>query len=93
MQVEAALAVSPYVDNIMMHADSFHSYCVALVVASQSSLEAWASKQGIAHSDFSELCEKEETLKEVSTSLLKVLLLCFIGSFWNLPLTYTCAKD
>ncbi|EYU22973.1 hypothetical protein ABFS82_03G098300 [Erythranthe guttata] len=70
-KVEAALSVSPYIDNIMMYADSFHSYCVALVVASQSSLEAWASKQGITYSDFSELCEKEETLKEVSTSLIK----------------------
>ncbi|KAK6132306.1 hypothetical protein DH2020_033930 [Rehmannia glutinosa] len=70
-KVEAALSVSPYVDNIMLHADSFHSYCVALVVAAQPSLEAWASKQGITYSDFSELCEKEETLKEVSTSLLK----------------------
>ncbi|KAG8378268.1 hypothetical protein BUALT_Bualt08G0119900 [Buddleja alternifolia] len=70
-KVEAALIVSPYVDNIMMHADSFHSYCVALVVAAQAALEAWASKQGITYSNFSELCEKEETLKEVSSSLLK----------------------
>ncbi|KAL0360241.1 UNVERIFIED_CONTAM: Long chain acyl-CoA synthetase 9, chloroplastic [Sesamum radiatum] len=30
-----------------------------------------ASKQGITYSDFSDLCGKEETLKEVSTSLLK----------------------
>ncbi|KAL0351489.1 UNVERIFIED_CONTAM: Long chain acyl-CoA synthetase 9, chloroplastic [Sesamum calycinum] len=70
-KVEAALIVSPYVDNIMLHADSFHSYCVALVVGSQASLEAWASKQGITYSDFADLCGKEETLKEVSTSLLK----------------------
>ncbi|KAK4391077.1 Long chain acyl-CoA synthetase 9, chloroplastic [Sesamum angolense] len=73
-KVEAALIVSSYVDNIMLHADSFHSYCVALVVGSQASLEAWASKQGITYSDFADLCGKEETLKEVSTSLLKVLL-------------------
>ena len=31
MQVEAAL-VSPFVDNIMVHADPFPSCCVALVV-------------------------------------------------------------
>lgn len=72
-QVETALVVSPYVDNIMVHANSFHSYCVALVVASQHTLEAWASKQGIQYSDFADLCQKQEALKEVSGSLLKVL--------------------
>ncbi|CAK8570332.1 unnamed protein product [Lathyrus sativus] len=70
-KVEAALIVSPYVDNIMLHADPFHSYCVALVVASQSTLEEWASKQGIPYSGFSELCSKGESLKEVHASLVK----------------------
>ncbi|GAV71977.1 AMP-binding domain-containing protein [Cephalotus follicularis] len=70
-KVESALGVSPYVDNIMLHADPFHSYCVALVVASQHSLECWASKQGITFSDFADLCNKEETVKEVQASLLK----------------------
>lgn len=72
MQVEAVLSVSPYVDNIMLHADPFHSYCVALVVASQSTVEDWALKRGIAFTDFADLCEKEETIKEVQTSLVKV---------------------
>ncbi|XP_014500363.1 long chain acyl-CoA synthetase 9, chloroplastic [Vigna radiata var. radiata] len=71
-KVEAALSTSPYVDNIMLHADPFHSYCVALVVASHPALEQWASQQGIAYSNnFSELCRKEETVKEVHASLLK----------------------
>ncbi|KAF7829834.1 long chain acyl-CoA synthetase 9, chloroplastic [Senna tora] len=70
-KVEAALSVSPYVDNILLHADPFHSYCVALVVASQSALEEWASRKGIAYSDFSELCSKEETVREVQSSLTK----------------------
>uniref|UniRef100_A0A2P2JA64 AMP-dependent synthetase/ligase domain-containing protein n=1 Tax=Rhizophora mucronata TaxID=61149 RepID=A0A2P2JA64_RHIMU len=70
-KVEAALIVSPYVDNIMLHADPFRSYCVALVVAAQQALEAWASKQGIAFADFAELCAKKETIKEVQASLLK----------------------
>ncbi|XP_010521252.1 PREDICTED: long chain acyl-CoA synthetase 9, chloroplastic [Tarenaya hassleriana] len=70
-KVEAALSVCPYVDNIMVHADPFHSYCVALVVASQHSLEDWASKQGITYTNFEELCEKGETVKEVSASLVK----------------------
>ncbi|CAI9115358.1 OLC1v1016246C2 [Oldenlandia corymbosa var. corymbosa] len=70
-KVEAALIVSPYVDNIMLHADPFHSFCVALVVASQTTVEDWASKQGIQWVDFADLCRKEETVKEVSGSLLK----------------------
>lgn len=70
-KVESALNVSPYVDIIMLHADPFHSYCVALVVPSQPTLEDWALKQGIKYADFSDLCQKEETVKEVSGSLVK----------------------
>ncbi|ONI34783.1 hypothetical protein PRUPE_1G499000 [Prunus persica] len=70
-KVEAALSVCPYVDNIMLHADPFHSYCVAIVVASRITVEDWAAKQGIAFSDFSDLCVKEETIKEVQASLIK----------------------
>ena len=71
-QVEAALSVCPYVDQIMIHADPFHSYCVALVVAAHSELKGWASKQGITFSDFADLCQKQETVKEVLQSLAKV---------------------
>lgn len=74
LQVEAALSVCPYVDNIMLHADPFHSYCVAIVVASRITVEDWAAKQGIAFSDFSDLCVKEETIKEVQASLIKVCI-------------------
>ncbi|XP_010416710.1 PREDICTED: long chain acyl-CoA synthetase 9, chloroplastic [Camelina sativa] len=70
-KVEAALSISPYVENIMVHADSFYSYCVALVVASQQTLEGWASKQGIDFANFDELCAKEEAVKEVYASLVK----------------------
>jgi hypothetical protein len=72
LQVEAALIVSPYVDNMMLHADPFHSYCVALIVVAQPVLEEWASKRGIAFTSFAELCEKEEAIKEVQASLVKV---------------------
>lgn len=82
LQVEAALSVCRYIDNIMVHADPFHSYCVALVVASRTTVEDWAAKQGITFSDFSDLCEKEETRKEVQESLLKVCL--FLISFLHL---------
>ncbi|CAN6380720.1 unnamed protein product [Urochloa humidicola] len=70
-KVEAALSVCPYVDQIMIHADPFHSYCVALVVAAHSELKGWASKQGITYSDFSDLCQKQWTVKEVLQSLAK----------------------
>lgn len=71
MQVEAALCVSPYVDNIMIHADPFHNYCVALVVVSHPALEEWASKRGLSYTDLEELCEREETVREVHSSLVK----------------------
>lgn len=70
-KVEAALSVSPYVDNIMLHANSFHSYCVALVVASQATLESWALQKGIEFDDFTNLCQMEQTIKEVYASLVK----------------------
>ncbi|XP_074582754.1 long chain acyl-CoA synthetase 9, chloroplastic-like [Curcuma longa] len=70
-KVEAALIVSSYVENIMVHADPFHNFCVALIVAARNTLEDWASKQGINYIDFSDLCKKEETVKEVHGSLLK----------------------
>lgn len=70
-KVEAALSISPYVENIMVHADPFYSYCVALVVAAQQTLEGWASKQGIEFTNFEDLCAKDQTVKEVYASLVK----------------------
>ncbi|EOA29947.1 hypothetical protein CARUB_v10013048mg, partial [Capsella rubella] len=70
-KVEAALGSSNYVDNIMVHADPMNSYCVALVVTSQGALEKWAEEAGVKHSDFAELCENSEAVKEVQQSLTK----------------------
>ncbi|KAJ7965571.1 Long chain acyl-CoA synthetase [Quillaja saponaria] len=70
-KVEAVLVSSSFVDNIMLHADPFHSFCVALVVAAQPALEEWASNQGIHYSDFHDLCKKDETVKEVHASLVQ----------------------
>lgn len=70
--MEAVLIGSPYVDNVMVYADPFHSYCVALVVAARSELENWASKQGIKYGDFSDLCQKQEAIDKVLGSLVKV---------------------
>jgi len=60
----------------MIHADPFHNYCVALVVAAHIKLESWASQQGIKYSDFSDLCQKPEAVKEVLGSLSKVCVFC-----------------
>ncbi|KAL8255243.1 hypothetical protein R6Q59_033464 [Mikania micrantha] len=71
-KVEAALASSRYVENIMLHADPFHSYCVALVVPPHQVLEQWAQSAGINYKDFADLCDKKETISEVQQSLTKV---------------------
>lgn len=80
-KVEAALLSCNYVDNIMVHADPFHSYCVALVVASPQALEKWAQEAGITYKDFSELCNKAETISEVQQSLSKVAKVAKLDKF------------
>ncbi|XP_055823580.1 long chain acyl-CoA synthetase 8-like [Solanum dulcamara] len=71
-KVEAALLSSNYVESIMAYADPFHNYCVALVVPSRPVLEKWAQENGIQHKDFSELCDKAESVNEIKQSLSKV---------------------
>ncbi|KAK1439752.1 hypothetical protein QVD17_05572 [Tagetes erecta] len=71
-KVEAALASSKYVENVMLHADPFHNYCVALVVPAHQVLEQWAKSAGIPYKDFADLCTKKETISEVQQSLTKV---------------------
>jgi hypothetical protein len=58
-----------------IHADPFHSYCVALVVATHNELENWALQQGIKYNDFSDLCQKQEAVREVLGSFAKVCVL------------------
>lgn len=72
VQAEAALITSNYVDNIMVFADPFHNYCVAVVVPVHQALEKWAQEAGIKYNDFSELCGKAEAVSEVQQSLSKV---------------------
>lgn len=71
-QVEAALLSSDYVESIMVYADPFHSYCVALVVPSRQVLEKWSQENSIQHKDFSELCDKAESVNEIKQSISKV---------------------
>ncbi|KAH7861380.1 hypothetical protein Vadar_025369 [Vaccinium darrowii] len=70
-KVEAALMTSNYIDNVMVYADPFHNYCVALVVPSHQVLAKWAKESGTTYGDFPELCDKVEAVKEVQQSLLK----------------------
>lgn len=70
------LATSNYVANIMVYANSFKSYCVALVVPVREELEKWAANAGVAYQAFEELCENEKATSEVQQSLLKVSLIC-----------------
>ena len=76
LQIEAALSSCDHVDNIMVYADPFHNYCVALVVASHQSLEKWAQQAGIDYQDFPDLCNKPETVTEVLQSISKVSVRC-----------------
>ena len=76
--MESVLIASPYIENIMLHADPFSNYCVALVVSSQAEIENWAKKEGIEYTDFPSLCSKEQTEKEVIKSLQKVHSAVFI---------------
>ncbi|KAF8410881.1 hypothetical protein HHK36_003418 [Tetracentron sinense] len=80
-KVEAALMSSNYVDNIMVYADPFHSYCVALVVPSHQVLENWARGSGIEYRDFPDLCQKDETVREIQQSLSKVAKVAKLDKF------------
>lgn len=55
----------------MVHADPFHNYCVALIVPSRA-IEKWARESGIEFQDLSDLCAKDEAVKEVQQSIAKV---------------------
>lgn len=71
-KVEAALISSSYVDSIMVYADPFHNYCVALVVPARQVLEKWAKEAGVNYSDYVQLCNKTEALAEIKRSLSEV---------------------
>ncbi|XP_057733322.1 long chain acyl-CoA synthetase 8 [Arachis stenosperma] len=71
-KVEAVLSTCNYVDSVMVHADPFHNYCVALIVPSRKSLENWAQQAGTEYKDFPELCSKTESTNEVLQAINKV---------------------
>ncbi|ONK68627.1 uncharacterized protein A4U43_C05F14110 [Asparagus officinalis] len=91
-KIEAALASSKYVDNIMVHADPFHNFCVALVVPSQKAVEAWAKNSGVQFKDFPELCQKDEVINEVLQSLVKAAKVMKLDKF-EIPAKITLLPD
>ena len=79
LQIEAALQLSNYVENIMVYADSYRTYCIAVVVPVRQQLENWAREAGINYNnDFSELCGRAVAISEVQHSLSKVYTSFFI---------------
>ncbi|KAG9448579.1 hypothetical protein H6P81_008544 [Aristolochia fimbriata] len=80
-KVEAALSSCNYVDNVMVYADPFHSYCVALVVPVLKAIENWAQSNGIEYKDVADLCGKSETVQEVQQSLLKAAKVAKLDKF------------
>lgn len=71
-KVEAAVSSSHYVENIMVYADPFNNYCVALIVPARQALEKWANEAGVNYSDYVELCNKTEAVTEIKKSLSEV---------------------
>ena len=55
MKLKQMMIVSPYMENIMINTNPFHTFCVALVVAAQIELQSWASQQGIK-TTISQIC-------------------------------------
>ncbi|XP_066336452.1 long chain acyl-CoA synthetase 8-like [Miscanthus floridulus] len=80
-KVESALATSNYVENIMVYADPFHNYCVALVVPAHQALEKWAQNSGINYKGFEKLCQNDQAIKEVQQSLSKAAKVARLEKF------------
>lgn len=66
------LIASPLVDNLMMYADSFHSYAVALVVPEFDKLREMAASKGLDPTDTAGICSNTELVAEVLKSMIKV---------------------
>ncbi|GJP40973.1 hypothetical protein CLOM_g626 [Closterium sp. NIES-68] len=71
-KVEAVLQVSPFVDNLLLFADSTKSFVVALVVPVPAAVTDFARSRGIEEEEYAKLCENEEVVAEVMRCLQKV---------------------
>ncbi|CAI5941960.1 unnamed protein product [Closterium sp. NIES-64] len=71
-KVEAVLQVSSFVENVMLYADPFKTFTIALVVPSKPALVAWAKAQGVDSSDYAALCANPDAVSQVLESLAEV---------------------
>ncbi|CAI7785298.1 unnamed protein product, partial [Closterium sp. NIES-54] len=71
-KVEAVLQVSPFVDNLLVFADSTKSCAVALVVPVPAAVTDFAKRKGIEEEDYAKLCAREDVVGEVLRCLHKV---------------------
>ncbi|KNC74611.1 hypothetical protein SARC_12846 [Sphaeroforma arctica JP610] len=67
-KVESMLASAKFIDNLMVYADPFHSYCVVLVTVQPSTVSAWAASNGI-EKEWSELCKDPQLKADVLKTL------------------------
>ncbi|CAI5514909.1 unnamed protein product [Closterium sp. Naga37s-1] len=70
-KVEAVLQVSPFVDNLLVFADSTKSCAVALVVPVPAAVTDFAKRKGIEEEDYAKLCAREDVVGEVLRCLHK----------------------
>eukprot|EP00753_Platysulcus_tardus_P001516 PLAT11372.7.p1 GENE.PLAT11372.7~~PLAT11372.7.p1 ORF type:complete len:690 (-),score=389.79 PLAT11372.7:267-2336(-) len=70
-KVEAQLKISPLVENICVHADPFHTFCVALVCPQWPAVYEWAKQAGIAEDKHAVLAAMPELNAAVMASLKK----------------------
>ncbi|KNC84329.1 hypothetical protein SARC_03453 [Sphaeroforma arctica JP610] len=69
-KVESMLKAANYIDNMMVYADPFHSYCVAIVTVLAPAVAAFAEKNGI-QKEWADLVKDPKIVAEVLASLQK----------------------
>eukprot|EP01134_Creolimax_fragrantissima_P006852 CFRG6852T1 len=69
-KVESMLKAATYIDNMMVYADPFHSYCIAVVTVLPPGLNAWAEKNSIKK-EWTDLVKDPKVVAEVLASLQK----------------------
>eukprot|EP01134_Creolimax_fragrantissima_P002081 CFRG2081T1 len=67
-KVESMLKAANYIDNLMVYADPFHSFCVAVVTVLPPSVRNWAEKNNI-NKEWNELVKDPKVIAEVLEAL------------------------
>eukprot|EP01134_Creolimax_fragrantissima_P000858 CFRG0858T1 len=80
-KVESMLKAVSYIDNMMVYADPFHSYCVAIVTTLPEPLTQWAQKNGVAGQTWEETCKNPKVVAEVLAAVHKEAKLNRLAKF------------